>query len=262
MNIKYHNLNHKVNTQAGVTLMLAVLVLSAVVAVAFSLATIVFIEIKSAGDALRTEPAVYGTIGVTEEALFQYKRFITPADYNGFDVPSCAPASLNVCSFVTATLSMPGTQPIRYDDSPRIQVVPKNTRISLPMYTADDFDKQYSSVQVEMLPTGNGRNVDLDINLNKTLINGDVVTGVIATSSVFEGGPPFTFAAFDTTGQYDLILDNSSNSVDITVAIDTVRVNVGAGEADGLPFTGEEVLRIRAQTQGLTRTYQVRIPIP
>lgn len=246
--------------------MLAVLVLSAVIAVAFSLATIVFIEIKSAGDALRTEPAVYATIGVTEEALFQYKRFITPGDYNGFDVPSCQPEELQVCNVNNVLLEMPGVQPILYDDSPRIQVIPKQTKLSLPMYGADNsFDKQYSEVTVEMLPTGNGPTVDLIVNLNKTEEDGTVIEGVIPNTTVFEGSPPFYFPSFDLHGQYDLILDNRGNDSDVTVSITTTRAGTTGDPdptPDGFPFTGEQVLRIKAQHQGLTRTYQVRIPIP
>ena len=241
------------DSQAGVTLMLAVLILAAVTAVAFSLATVVFIEIRTSGDVLKTEPNVYATIGVTEEALFQYKRFIPTS--NGFNVPGCTPAS--VCNINNVTLQMLGTQPIAYDDSPKIQVVPSRTKVSLPMYMANDFSKQYNSVQVDMLPIGSG--VNLQVSLIRTDINNNVTTASIG--SISEGGSNFVYSNMDT-GQYDLVLDNTGNSADVTVSITTVRNNKPIGDPDGLPFVGQAVLRIMANYLGLTRTYQVQIPIP
>jgi hypothetical protein len=255
-----NNLSHRNEKQAGVTLMLAILILSALTAVAFSLATIVFIEIKSSGDALRTEPAMYATIGVTEEALFQYKRFIDP-DVYGFDVVQCTSDSkeAHLCDLNNVTLTMPGDQPITYDESPRIEVIPKGTTKALPMYSANNFDKQYESVTVEMLPIGSG--VDLQVSFTKTDTFG-TVTNIPATPvTISEGGSPFEYTAFSGSGQYDLVLDNSQNAkADVSVSITTTRVR--SAQPDGLPFLGEQVLRIEADHLGLTRTYQVRIPIP
>lgn len=237
--------------------MLSVLVLAAVLAIAFSLATIVFVEIRVSGDVLRTEPAMYGTFGVTEEALFQYKRFIDP-DPTVLDVPHCLPVSLNVCSINHVTLTMPGTQPIQYDSSPRVESIARHTKVSLPMYLVNDFTRQYTYVKVELLQIGSG--AQLKVNLVKTDDTGHVTDPVLTDTYISEGGTPFSYSAFDTTGQYDLILDNSANNVDVTASITSTRT--GGATPAGLPYTGEEVLRIMADYLGLTRTYQVRIPIP
>lgn len=251
---------HNTENQAGVTLMLAILILSALTAIAFSLATIVFIEIKSSGDALRTEPAMYATIGVTEEALFQYKRFIDP-DVYGFNVVQCSSDSkeAHLCDLNNVNLTMPGDQPIMYDESPRIEVIPKGTTKALPMYSANNFDKQYESVIVEMLPIGSG--VDLQVSFTKTDTFGTVTNIPDTPVTISEGGTPFEYTAFSGAGQYDLVLDNSKNEKnDVSVSITTTRVR--SAQPAGLPFLGEQVLRIVADHLGLTRTYQVRIPIP
>lgn len=60
--------------QAGVTLLLAILVLSSILAISFSLASILFIEVRTSGDLLRTEPAYYAASGVGEEAIFNVAR--------------------------------------------------------------------------------------------------------------------------------------------------------------------------------------------
>ncbi len=71
--------------QAGVTLLLAILVLSAITAIAFSLATIVFIEIRASSDLQRTEPALYATQSVIEEAILKVKRGVPDSNANGKD---------------------------------------------------------------------------------------------------------------------------------------------------------------------------------
>lgn len=60
--------------QAGVTLLLAILVLSSILAISFSLATILFIEVRNSGDLIKTEPAFYAANGVGEQAIFNVKR--------------------------------------------------------------------------------------------------------------------------------------------------------------------------------------------
>lgn len=246
----------KTKTQAGVTLMLAVLILAAITAVAFSMVTIVLVEIKTSGDELRTEPALYATLGVTEEALFQYKRFIN----TGFSVVDCTPSSRHICDINNVTMSFPGDQPIEYDDSPKIQPVSNRSTITLPMYLATDFDQQYSSVKVEMIPIGS--TAQLYVKLVKTDID-NTVTDPVAEAYITEGGIPFQYNSFASTGQYDLVLDNDANSSDVAVSITTTRFNKPEPtDPDGLPFVGEQVLRIMANYLGLSRTYQVRIPIP
>src|ERR1051326_2278841 len=60
--------------QQGVTLLLAILILSAVLAISFSLATILLIEVRTSGDVVRTEGSWYGVSAVSEEAIFNVKR--------------------------------------------------------------------------------------------------------------------------------------------------------------------------------------------
>ncbi len=66
----------------GVTLLIAVLILSVVMAVSFSLATVLLAESRSSGDLLRTEPALYAATSVTEEALFGVKRVTGNSSYS------------------------------------------------------------------------------------------------------------------------------------------------------------------------------------
>ena len=52
------------------------MLLSALLAISFSLATILLIEIKSSGDLTRSEGAFYGASGVSEQALYNLRRSV------------------------------------------------------------------------------------------------------------------------------------------------------------------------------------------
>ncbi len=65
--------NYRYNQQ-GVTLLLGLLVLSSIMAISFSLATILLVEVRSSSDLLKTEPAIYGAESITEEAIYKIKR--------------------------------------------------------------------------------------------------------------------------------------------------------------------------------------------
>lgn len=235
--------------------MLAVLVLSAITAVAFSLATIVFIEIRSAGDASRTEPAVYATFGVTEEALFQYKRFTSVDSIPDFDVASCTgPRNSNVCRLNGVTMTLPGTQPIAFDTSPRVEFVAANSTKVLPMYLVDRFDQIFESITIETFPNPESQPIRYHFVITPST-NIPEVTGAV-TANPGEVHTP----RIDDLGQYELVLENTSRNQDVAVKISTVRLN--GEKPSGLPYIGEQVLRIKADYLGLTRTYQVRIPIP
>lgn len=66
--------NQKENRQQGITLLLAILVLSAILSITFSLATILFIEVRSSADLLKSEGSLYGASSIVEQAIFNIKR--------------------------------------------------------------------------------------------------------------------------------------------------------------------------------------------
>jgi hypothetical protein len=84
-NRKFFNFHFSIsnNRQAGVTLLLAILILSSILAISFSLATVLFIEVRDAGDLIKTEPALYAATGVGEEAFFNLERRTCPGNGSG-----------------------------------------------------------------------------------------------------------------------------------------------------------------------------------
>ncbi len=63
-------------------MLLAILVLASILAISFSLATILFTEVRTSGDLLRTEPSLYGAQALTEEAIYKVKRKVPSAQIN------------------------------------------------------------------------------------------------------------------------------------------------------------------------------------
>jgi hypothetical protein len=258
-------ISHTNNKQAGVSLMLAVLILAAITAIAFSVATIVFIEIRSSGDSLRTEPNLYATLGVTEEALFQYKRYYTPGlSKQAFNVARCRGPLEDTCYINNVTLTLPGSQPIQYDNNPRVEYVSPSSSIIIPMYEVNEYDQKYEDIEVQVLP--NETNEVIELYFIKTTDEG--IKSCEPGGGVYPSCTPITvnykttynYSAFSSTGQYELVLVNDNPTQGLSVSLVTRRV--GDAEPAGLPFTGKTVLSVVANYLGLTRTYRVEIPIP
>ena len=67
--------------QEGITLLLAILLLSAILAISFSLTTVLFFQVRTSADFARTEGALCAADGVGEEALFNTIRQVTTPSY-------------------------------------------------------------------------------------------------------------------------------------------------------------------------------------
>ena len=75
--------DQRINSQSGVTMLLAILVLSAILAISFSLTTILLLEVRASGDLIRSEQAIYAATGISEQALFNLKRHDSVTCPNG-----------------------------------------------------------------------------------------------------------------------------------------------------------------------------------
>lgn len=102
----------KDSREAGVTLLLAILILSSVLAISFSLATIMFIEVRTSGDLLKTEPALYAATGVGEQAMFNLERHV------------CKDGTSNPCSYTTS-----------FSNNVTMPIQPTTLSVSTPIFT-------------------------------------------------------------------------------------------------------------------------------
>ncbi len=270
-NRKKHSVEQDMDfsSESGISLMLSVLVLAAITAIVFSFTTIVFIELRASGDLLRSEPALYATLGVTEEALFQYKRYVNDGP-NGtlFDVPACyTPSDVDICSINGVTLQMPpsgsDTQPLDFDTPIKIQTVFASETLTIPLYVLDPPDQQYvaqySSISFEAVPSGNTGS--LNYRIKAVPRSDDIPPSPVCQGDISETGNPISCSAIGQDGyQYELIFDNSANPTEnFQISITT---NDAEGNPKGLPFVGKKVLRVVADYLGITRNYYVYIPVP
>lgn len=261
-----HTALHNRHTQSGVSLMLSVLVLAAITAVAFSLSTIIYVELRSSGDVLRSEPAMYGTLGVTEEALFQYKRYVNQRENSTqnttvLDVPTCYSTQTNpnpnICQVGNVSITIPNNSLLTLDDTPKVQTVYAQQQATIPLYQVNDFTAQYGKVKVELIPTGSINSLSVAVREIPNVGNPYFVATQTITESQAGG---WTYTLPNTSGaQYELVLTNSSND-NFSVSISSYATDTTTPK--GLPFVGKQALEVVANYLGLTRTYRVYIPVP
>lgn len=243
--------------------MLSVLVLAAITAIAFSLATIVFIELRSSRDVLRSEPALYATLGVTEEALFQYKRFVPS---NQMDVTTCLPSGGQICTINGVSMASPAPELLTEEETPHLETIYASKTNEIPLYFLQDstcdeacsWNMQYGEIEFELVPQG----VPLDQNLTVTMRcidkggltcpEGEYTVDIDEGSGRGSWTPPVI-----VNRHYWIELNNPTTS-NMLLSIWSYDQS---GNNKGLPIILERVLKIVADYAGLTRTYRVEIPI-
>lgn len=79
---KIREILHGNDSQKGVTLLLAILILVAIAVVVFSVAAVAINEIRSSGDLAKTEPAIQAADAVAEDTIYASMRGINQSSYN------------------------------------------------------------------------------------------------------------------------------------------------------------------------------------
>ncbi len=227
-------------------MLLAILVLSAITAISFSLATIMFIEIRSSWDVFRTEPTLYASGAITEEAIFKVKRS-APVGY-----ATCIPAG-TPCTGIVLDNPAPAVQV--YATSPLVEVVSPSVTKQHQIVNPNDLfgGAGYGKLIVTFLNAGAGLSLNVSVDQIDPL-NGD---RLLAGSTTLNSSSPWTLV-LQPTFQYELNVQDSSAITSATVAIDTYASN--GITRQGLPYIGQTVLDIIASYAGLTRKYEVKIP--
>lgn len=248
-------------SQAGVTLLLAILILAAITAIAFSLAAITTIELRSSGDVLRTEPALYGAQAVTEEAFFKYSRAVpnalldVAADPSFNDNTGCQPASIRVCNPNNVVLSSPLPTIRHFDSAPRVDVIPTTTP-STPVHYLffdplhpGDFGQVYNSVTLTIINNVTGGSSTL------TRTDGQGNTTVVRTDNLFPN-TPLTLPL--SSGHYDVAIQNSNSFTPLLLSVDAVKASAVNGSTHWIPLLNTTV-DITANYLGLTRKYTITV---
>lgn len=222
--------------QRGVTLLLAILVLSAVTAIVFSVAAIAVNETRVSGDLLKTDPAITAAEAGTEDLLYYAVRGV------GSYSSDCSAPSTSTLNGVTLSLC---ANP--YLSNPVQITIPPNSEKDLFLYNP--------------LVQGGAPGYT---NLALTLVSGVVVTGDLCswTSQNCKTAPDIVSGTVTTgnTGSialnpnqpngYQLILVNTNTTSDV--------VNIVTAPT-GLP-SGTVTLEATGSNNGVTRKIQTILP--
>lgn len=267
------------NKQSGVTLLLAILVLSAILAISFSISTILFIEVRSSGDLLRTEEALYAAQGVSEEVLFGVKHKVA-----NFQPTSGAYTTQTSDGRVTLTSTSSLLSDMQVSDT-----VPLSANSLALGKRYDLFDasaenpsvagSSYGRIKVTYKDTGNGNNLHVflcqfDPNATPSVYDIMPVCSDAGYNSYWLAGGrdivlntlPGHVSVFDTSAlnpamQQELVLYNEGN--DPTSS--TIYVQIEAFGPDfttpkGMPNYYNTTVNINAANSGVNRKVRTIIP--
>lgn len=249
--------------EAGVTLLLSILILSTVLAIAFSIATVLFIEVRNSGDLLRTEPAIYAATGVTEESLFLTKR----------RAAGTYTSQIGAVRLESATTTL--TEPIFLDKVLSISTDLQNTRSRYPLYDpAQPFGgldpvtglpvgaSNYGRIQVTHVDTGTGGTVyvylcQFDPRASQVDCANAASPDMLYRNISLLEGQSTPQLDLDPSKQQELILFGSGPS-DKYVQITAFGPSPYLPK--GIPYFGQTAVEVTASSTNLTRKLRVRVP--
>ena len=226
-------LRHKKSEQ-GITLLMAILILSAITAIVFSISTIALNEIRTNADLTKTEPVIRADEGIAEDSLFRQLR--------GFStLPACSSPSTTSLNSVNVSICAGA-----YFDNPyTFDLVASQRRdFYLVNPTNQSAAPGYTSASVTMTG-GSTANVYLcDISVVDCPSTPSSSKALNTTSST-------TWSSnLDPSTKYQLIVINGAGSVG-SFAITTA--------PNGLP-SGTTTIDATGSKQSVTRKIQVLVP--
>lgn len=264
-----------IQKQEGVTLLLSILVLSAILAISFSIATILFIEIRTSGDLVRTEGAIYAAEGLSEEVLFKLKRKI-----GGSFVYS------NKLGLVTLDTPIESTTtPLVYETVLGCENNTFEKAARLPVYNSDtpEIGSGYGKIKIENFGDANidawicqyrpnGLNDFGDPYASSPCSNRDSNEYWINTTGDVVGTAPGIYVgkhesvvsasnlnwSFDTNKQQEIVMFVPGCTTSVLVKL-TGYGSDGVTEKP-LPLVGETSVTIKANSAGVSRKMRLTVP--
>lgn len=254
-------------------MLLSILILSAVMAIAFSIATILLVEVRVSGESVKTEPAIYAANGVTEEALFAVRR--------GY--PRCFSNCGSSFSYSNNLGSVAAqSQENLYNDAILNDTLPSTatsltsakrysfydpTNINLPSgysqlkvkYKAG-FSGQIHVYVCQFTAPQNFQSSDSPPDCN-TVSSSDMIyknQGPTAPNQGLNSDQMTATMTLDPNKQQELII-YADPSPSINRAIQ-IQAYDASGNPKGLPYFGETVVDINAKSGNITRSVRVKIP--
>ncbi len=250
--------NFTQDKQSGITLLLSVLLLSAITTIAFSLAAVGFAEIATSNDLSRTEPILYYSLGLAEEAAYGVKRDVEDIKMllgaecaNTFsqfvlDSNNVTNTKTKICNFnpkKNVEVIVPANT---YNSSVRLYIYdPSNSGTGKSGYSKVTFTKTSNnsgSVRIYMCP--------LSLECTDPNINGNGWVNPAGILLNYDNPEPVTLA----DGSYEVVFINAGSG---STALEYVQVST---EPKGLPYLNKEGIEIQSSFGRLIRRLRVLVP--
>lgn len=280
----------KYNSQSGVTLLLSIILLATISLVSFSVATTTFMEVRSSGDLLRTEPAYYSDGGIAEEAIYGFKRDVDgiltdlgysesdlcPDDFTDYDAPASSEVEISsqvrTCNSIGAStfqLNVPRTA----NDF--------NNALRFYMVNPEDFEGGggYGRLEVTNRSPSAGQDFLIYVcdlfgedeyscepSVPETFVTSDNHS---LTAPLASGETRIYDVNISESGSYEIIViwpsdyQSSSEPRPAVLELKTATDTVGGGglkNPKSLPYLDRTVLEIESELAGILRRVQVFIP--
>lgn len=259
------------NPESGVTLLLALLILGGMTAIAFSLAAIMFIEIRSSSDLQRSEPGLFVTQGILEEAIFKTKRIVPDSEISNDGCPgtgtvslSCGLNNVEVETVINAANPSGSTTETILPDSIDYATTPN-------VYYLIDATNPFLDSNEDGSPDGDYGRVKIT-NTGQTGTHADIQIGVCILddtdcigTGIWDEGPQTLTPGSSVTWDLDNLLAYQINIINNTGGSSVGFAKIesfgpGVTTPKGLPYFGKRLIEVSATYLGLTRKYNALVP--
>jgi hypothetical protein len=229
-------------SQKGVTLLLTLLILSAVSAIVFSISVIALNEVKTSADEINSEPAITGAEAMSEQMLYDNIRGLNSA-CTGTPLTETLPSSGVTTTFVNSYY-YPGTY---------ITSVAASSSQVLYLYDPclPGAAANYTSLSVQLGPSGNGNVAVCSWTFSNCQAAPDVAGYPLSAGETTPGGPTGL-----TTAPYQIILTNPTAA---PVSFGLTTTSTSPGVITGIPAPIVTIITT-GSLGGVTRKLQTLLP--
>ena len=238
--------------QAGITLLLTILILAALSTIVFGLAAVTLNEIRTSADVALSDPVITADEAVNEDAMYAMVR----GSAKGTISSNCgSPSTFTVNGVAVSACAL-----VYYPD-PYTFSVPAGSKQTFQLFNPSDWEGTscsthgtncpgYTSVSI-VENSGSSTNVYLCYVATSGCDPANDI-GVTGLST----GSPWTSGSLSGTSQYQLVVDNTGSG---SAANFTVTTTTTAAPAYGLP-SGTTNISVSGTANGITRKLESTVP--
>jgi uncharacterized protein (UPF0333 family) len=261
----------QLKSEEGVTLLLGLVIMGSLLAITFSIATVLFVEIRNSNDLVLTETAYMANIAIAEEQIFKVKRGIS-------DSVSTFTNKIGGSVNIDAPILSSTSSPIIIKTIPKEIVSFTHTQpTTFLVYNSENptAGSGYGKISISYLETGATQNLyvylcEFNPSFGLYSASGTLPPTLPCQSPIlsYEYWPygvvplsPGTQESWDinpSMQQQIIIFNSNASTKDAYVQIktfDTDRITT-----KGLPYAGYKTLNVNAKTGSINRKVEVIIP--